>query len=129
MMLFRLRWQDGVNMPTPLVKYASGSWNTVANLKGFFEHLANAAHNLGIEDPKLFGFPFLLTLQEQTSAAKGTRFPVVHITPEMDPFDFFMHQRENLKLMQDTKLISLPDLQPDEVFEDQQAISVPAKID
>jgi len=128
MLLFRLRWQEGVSMPTPLVKYSTGSWNTVANLKGFFEHMANAARNLGIEDPKLFGMPFLLTLQEQTSAAKKSRFPVVHITPEIDPFEFFMNQRENMKLMQDTELVTLPDLTTEERFEDQQAISVPTEV-
>lgn len=125
-LLFRLRWQDGVHLPTPLVKYTTGSWNTTANLLGFFEHIERVARELGLEQYTLFGFPFILTLQDQTKASTKSRFPVVHISPEEDPVAFFMRQRQNIAQLQQEHLVALPDLQDaTEVFEDVQSISVP----
>lgn len=94
--LFRLRWSDGVALPTPLVKFTSGSWRTTANLLGFFEYLERTAKQLGIK-PNLFGVPFVLTLTEQTKASERTRFPVVTITPELDPIDFWAAQSQRLE--------------------------------
>jgi len=129
-LLFRLRWQDGVALPTPLAKYTTGAWNTTANLVGFFDHIEKVAHQLGLEEYTLFGFPFILTLQDQTKASTKSRFPVVHISPEEDPVSFFMRQRESIAKLQQEHIISLPDMQePGEVFEDVQSISVPAKVD
>ena len=125
-LLFRLRWQDGVNLPTPLVKYTTGSWNTTANLLGFFEHIDRVARELGLEQYTLFGFPFILTLQDQTKASTKSRFPVVHISPEQDPVQFFMAQRQNIAQLQQQHLVALPELQDTgEVYEDVQSINVP----
>lgn len=127
-MLFRLRWQDGVALPTPLVKFTTGSWNTVANIKGFFDYIDSTARQLGLEEYSLFGFPFLMTLQYQTKPSVQSRFPVVHISPEQDPVQFFMAQRKNIAGLQHDQVAALPDMQGDgEVFEDVSSISVPAK--
>jgi hypothetical protein len=98
---FRLRWKDGSKLPTPLVKYNSKGWNTTANFKGFFDLIAENAKHLGLETYTLFGFPFIMTLADQTKASSKTRFPVVTITPEIDPIEFFMRQREQLKALAD----------------------------
>lgn len=125
-LLFRLRWQEGVHLPTPLVKYTTGAWNTTANLKGFFEHIERVARELGLKQYTLFGFPFILTLQEQTKASKRSRFPVVTISPEQDPVEFFMRQRANIAQLQQEHLTALPDLGDQETFEDVNTISVPS---
>ena len=126
--LFRLRWQDGIALPTPLSKFTTGSWNTVANLKGFFDHIEKTANQLGLEQYTLFGFPFVLTLQYQTKASAKSRFPVVHISPEEDPVTFFMRQRKNIAQLQSEHIIALPDLQDTgEIYEDVKAINVPAE--
>ena len=97
-LLFRLRWKEGSSLPTPLVKFTTGSWNTVANLKGFFDYVLGVANDAGIKDPKLFGLPFILTLAMQNKPSEQTRFPVVTITPEIkDPVDFFREQGERLQ--------------------------------
>ncbi len=127
-LLFKLRWQDGVALPTPLVKFTTGSWNTVANLKGFFDYIEESANQLGLKDYTLFGFPFLMTLQYQTKASVQSRFPVVHISPEIEPVDFFRMQRKNIAQLQQEHIVALPDLQEaGEVFEDVSNISVPSK--
>lgn len=134
--LFRLRWKDESPLPTPLVKFTTGSWNTVANLVGFFEYLSNddpenpgIVQQLGIQDNySLFGFPFVLTLQYQTKASAKSKFPVVHISPECDPVQFFMRQRGDIALIQGARPIALPDPEQQDnslVYEDVQSISVP----
>ena len=126
-LLFRLRWQDGVSLPTPLVKFTTWSWFTTSKLKGFFDHIQKTANQLGLEQYTLFGFPFVLTLQYQTKASAKSRFPVVHISPEEDPVAFFMRQRKNIAQLQSEHIIALPDLQdPGEVYDDVKAISLPA---
>jgi hypothetical protein len=99
-LLFRIRWPDGNPLPTPLVKLTSGSWNSTANALGFFKHLESIAQHLGISDATLFGYPFLLQLTQQTNAAAKTAFPVLTITPEADPVEFFQHQRERIRALQ-----------------------------
>lgn len=127
-LLFRLRWQEGIALPTPLVKFTTGSWNTTANLKGFFDHIEKTAQQLGLQEYTLFGFPFVMTLQYQTKASAQSRFPVVHISPEEDPVAFFMRQRENIAQLQAAHITALPQLQgPDELYEDVEAITVPSE--
>jgi len=127
--LFRLRWQDGVALPTPLVKFTTGSWNTVGNILGFFEYIDQTARQLGMTSYSLFGFPFVLTLQYQTKPSAKSKFPVVHISPEEDPVAFFMRQRGDIALINSqTPAISLPDMAGDVdlEYEDVKSISVPA---
>jgi len=124
-LLFRIRWKDGSTLPTPLVKFTTGSWNTVSNLKGFFDYILGTAKNLGINEPKLFGLPFTLTLAYQTKASVKSRFPVVSITPEIDPIEFFMAQGQQLKQiksLQNTE--TLTDSTPAIEYEDQKTISL-----
>lgn len=127
--LFRLRWPDGVQLPTPLVKFTSGAWNTTANFLGFWEYLEGTAAQLGLHRYTLFGFPFLLSLHRQTKPSEQRSFPVVTISPEMDPIEFFMKQRDNIRqLSAEVPAIAITDQSEqavDAVYEDVDSISVP----
>ena len=82
---FRLRWPNSP-LPTPYCKFTSGSWNTVSNFLGFFDAFRSAALELtGYEDVGLLGLPFSLSLTERTNRERKSKFPVVVITPEVDP--------------------------------------------
>ena len=125
--LFRLRWTKD-NLPTPLVKLTSRSWETTANFKGLFDMLKTAARELGIDNPTLYGFPFTLTLIERTKAARKARYPVVTVSPDQDPVDFFLMQKERLKGLPGQIPAALPDLQDvGEVYEDIKTLEVPGK--
>lgn len=125
--LFRLRWaKEG--LPTPLVKLTSRSWETTANFIGLFDMLDTAARELGIQDPTLYGFPFTLALIERTKAARKARYPVIVVSPDQDPVDFFLAQRERLAALPDPTPAALPDLQENAVvYEDIQSVEVPGK--
>jgi len=128
-LLFRLSWPDGNPLDTPLAKYTTGGWYTSANMLGFFEYIEKTARQLGLEEYSLFGMPFVMTLADQTKASAKTRFPVVTFSPSMDPARFFLAQRQNIAQLQQEHIVSLPDLQSsDELYEDQQAISVPGEV-
>lgn len=108
--LFRLNWREDSRAPRMLAKFTSGSWNTVLNFRGLFDYVARTAAQLGIREPSLFGFPFVLTLAEQTSAAKHARFPVVTITPDdVDPVEFFRLQHEARAALSAYQPEALPD--------------------
>ena len=94
-LLFRLRWPDGNPLPTMLAKLVSHSWNTAANLTGFFDYIDNAAAGLGLapENRSLFGYPFMLSATIQKKASDRSAFPVITISPEKDPFEFFVEQQ------------------------------------
>ena len=130
--LFRLRWPDGIALPTPLVKFTTGSWNSTADLLGFFEYIDKVAKQLGLEKYSLFGLPFVITLQYQTKPSAQSRFPVIHISPEIDPVTFFMQQREQVRQLQQPTFEALPDptqQSSDLVYEDVKIISVPSTKD
>ena len=92
-LIFQLRWKEGSPLPSMLAKFTTGGWNTCANLVGFFEHLAEVCGTASAGRPvSLVGFPFLMTLGEQTNREKRTRFPVVRFTPEIAPDAFVRHQ-------------------------------------
>lgn len=123
-LLFRLRWSKP-DLPTPLVKFTSRSWETIANFVGLFDMLETAARELGISDPTLYGFPFTMTLIERTKAAKKARYSVVAVSPDQDPIDFLLAQKERLAMIQGPAPLALPDAQDDgEVFEDIQSVEV-----
>lgn len=123
--LFRLRWQEGVNLPTPLVKYTSGSWNTTANFLGFFKYLSSTARELGMERYSIFGVPFVMTLTEQTRASERTRFPVVVIAPEMDPIEFWARQSKQLSGIKPVMALPDPEQQDPAVqYDDYRTISI-----
>lgn len=126
--LFRIRWPDGNPLPSMLCKYTSGGWYTYTNLLGFFDYLERTAGEIGLEKYSLFGFPFTMTLTQQTKPSAQTRFPVTVITPEEDPVAFFARQSEQMKLARATQYdaIAGPSQQePDLVYEDIKQLQVP----
>ena len=76
----------------------------------------------------MYGFPFTLTLIERTKAARKARYPVVTVSPDQDPVDFFLMQKERLKGLPGLIPAALPDLQDvGELYEDIQSLEVPGK--
>lgn len=126
-LLFRLRWSKP-DLPTPLVKFTTRSWETTANLLGFFEALETAARELQVPNPTLYGYPFTLNVIERTKVQRKARFPVVVVTPDIDPVEFFYTQRQRLNELQAPPSVeALPDLrvQDDEtVYEDIRSVEV-----
>jgi len=127
--LFKVRWQEGSPLPTPLAKFTSGAWNTTANFKGFFDSFYEAAKNLNIENPQMFGLPFIMSLAYQTKPSAKSKFPVVTISSEVDPIDFFLAQRKNMDAISAPfEQITAESEQENEViYEDQKAISFGGK--
>jgi hypothetical protein len=126
--LFRLRWNDERH-PATLVKFTSGSWNTVANFKGFFDYLDRMASELKISDFSLYGLPFTMTLVERTKASAQRRFPTVSISPDMDPVTWLQQRNAAMAALADPNYIALTDdsqQDPAVVFEDMGTISKPA---
>lgn len=130
-LLFRVRWSEESHMPSFLVKFTSGSWNTAGNFKGFFDYWENVAKELDMKEFKLFGLPITLTLAYQTKPSDKTKFPVTTISSEADPIDFFMRQQANMKELAGSDLIAITDAQeqtPEVVYEDVKAISKPSTL-
>lgn len=124
--LFRLRWPEGNPLPTPLVKLTTRSWETTANLLGLFESLEAAAQELGVQNPTLYGFPFTLSLIERTKPSRKARYPVIVVSPDVDPVTFFLGQQERLQKLSGPSPLALPDLQESEtVYEDIKTVEVP----
>lgn len=94
---FRIRWPYYEAWPTPLVKWATGSWNSVRSVLGFFEHVRLQAEGLGLESYSLYGLPFSLTLSRKTKPSAKTSFPVVSMSPECDLIGFFLQQRTQIQ--------------------------------
>lgn len=92
--LFRPRWENG-KLPTPLVKLTTGSWYSVSALLGFFDYIRENAASLGVENPSLYGLPFVLTLSMKTKPQEQRRFPVLSISPEVDLVQFLLAQKES----------------------------------
>ena len=112
--LFRVVWPDAINadpskipLPSMVCKFTSGSWNTVKNFVGFFAGIRAAAATLGYSDPSLAGFRFVLTLSERSNKGRGTKFPVVGITPTDDPIAFFVGQVEQRQAIASRPLVPL----------------------
>jgi len=129
--LFRVRWVGESTMPSFLVKFTSGSWNTAGNFKGFFDYWDNVARELGMKDYKLFGLPITLTLAYQTKPSEKTKFPVTTISSDADPVEFFMRQQSNMKELAADELIAITDESeqtPELVYEDVKSISKPATL-
>lgn len=125
--LFKLRWKSD-SLPQPLVKFTSGSWNTTANFKGFFDYCSRVASELGMKNLTLFGFPFMLSLAYQTKPSDKTKFPVVTISPEIDPVEFFLQQRANIRELSQDMPMAITDASEQDnlvVYEDVKGISKP----
>lgn len=93
---FQPRWNDDPKIPSMLVKLTTQSWNSIANLVGFFDDLDNQRKALGLEGVSLYGLPFVLTLTRKTKPSAKTAFPVLTISPLADVVQFFASQREKL---------------------------------
>ena len=139
---FRLSWKEGSEMPSLPCVFTSRSWNTVANFygeraadgrvvrSGLFGRLLDVANQLGIENPLLFGYPFVLHVAKRTKASEQTRFPVTTPSPMMDAVDFFRSQSQRLEeIGARPKMVALTDASaqdPGVVAQGLDAISVPA---
>ena len=87
-LLFRLVFRPDSGLPSTTVKLATKSWYSVANLAGFWASLEDAATAVGAPfNPA--GFRFLLQLEEKSSKARKSRFPVISAVPLDDAFEFF----------------------------------------
>lgn len=95
-LLFRPDWGDGSKLPTPLMRLDSRAWNTGSNLIGFFEHIQTQIDGLiarGVlpAQPSLYGFPFRISLREETSSRDGgKRFPVISFSPRESVADWLV---------------------------------------
>jgi len=93
---FMTRWNQDPTTPSMLVKLTTGSWNSAANLLGFFDDLDNQRRALGLEGVSLYGLPFVLSLVRKTKPSAKTAFPVLTISPLVDIVEFFAKQRGKL---------------------------------
>lgn len=126
--LFRVRWNNKAH-PAMLVKFTSGSWNTISNFVGFFDYLDRLANELGVQDATLLGLPFTLTLVERTKASAQRRFPTVSISPDIDPVEWMQRQREAIRALAGpvpTALLDFDQQDTATVYEDGLTITVPA---
>lgn len=132
-LLFRIRWPEGNPLPSMLVKYVSGAWNTTGFVVGFFDYIEKQAASMGIKEPNLYGFPFQMVLtRKKRSGDKSTAraFPVVQITPEMDVIDFLRQQHVRLAEIGVTPVVSLLEVvDPEEELADSRSLSGPVVID
>jgi len=95
--LFRINWNEGVQLPRVLVRFVSKSWNTAKNFVGFMDYVDEQAKAFGLTDYSMFGLPFVMTLTEKTNPTEKSRFPVVTITPDFDLQEFLVWQRKQLE--------------------------------
>lgn len=103
---FRLAWDEMTQaalaakgrpaLPSMIVRYTSGGWNTTRNVLGFFQQFEHTAESLGIPNAKLFGLPFTMQLGERTNPQRQSRFAVVTLSPAMDLIEFLGAQRKQL---------------------------------
>lgn len=107
-LLFRPRWKEGSSLPTPLTKLTSGSWYSAAAILGFFTHVKEQAHQLGIENFSLYGLPFVLSVHMKTKPQANQRFPVLSMSPDTDLIGFLLAQRENLDRIGGHVTLALP---------------------
>ena len=95
---FQLRW-DGEfkHLPPALARYDCKGWETIANYLGFFEEIRLAIEALRINDPVLYGFPFVMSIAEKTKPSERWLWPVISISAAINPLDFFRSQREQIR--------------------------------
>lgn len=156
-LLFMLRWDQSDpferGFPALLAEFSTGSWETLANLRGLFElvlgtaavrtpeevEAADAAERatwhpglaaeLGIAEPSLVGMPFVMTVTERTRQAKpgkaqGTRYNVVSFTPDGNLVEWLLHQRrQRLELSGVAQPLALPPSVQDDDFEEERHAS------
>lgn len=94
---FRPNWRGTSGPPTPLMKLVTSSWNSCANLKGFFDYIQTQAEQLGIVNPSVFGLPFSISLERKSDRRHSRAYPVMSFTPETDLIAFFVRQAKALE--------------------------------
>jgi hypothetical protein len=105
---FRPNWRGSEGPPAPLMKLVTGSWNSCAAMKGFFDYVESQAQELGIAHPNLFGLPFLINLQKKSDRRHKRAFPILTFTPEIDLIAFFVRQQAALESV-GAKPLELPE--------------------
>ncbi len=100
--IFQIMWKDEfAHLPSVTARYTSHGWNTLEYFIGFFNEITTAIKALGIEQPVLYGFPFMMSLAEKTKPSEGWNWPVVTIAPMISPLDFFYAQTEKRKQLKE----------------------------
>lgn len=100
--MFQLMWKDEfAGLPSVTARYVSHGMGTLRNFIGFFEEISTAINVLGIKNPVLYGFPFMMSLGEKTKPSENWIWPTVTITPMMSPLDFFYAQTERRKQLKE----------------------------
>jgi hypothetical protein len=126
-LLFQPVWKEGSTLPTPLMKFTTQSWHSIAAIVGFFEHIKEQARLCGVDAPQLFGLPFELTLSEKSSPEKRTKFPVIRITPTVMVQAFLIGQMQRGEQLAAGKryvaLLDAPEQHPDVVAQDHAEVS------
>lgn len=81
-LVFQLRFE---NMPCLLAKYESRGHGTSGQIKGFFEDIARQAAALHVDNPSLYGIPFVLDLSQRSNAAKQAKWFEVTMSTDFPP--------------------------------------------
>lgn len=92
-LLFQPVWASD-KLPTPLMKFTTQSWHSIAAIVGFFDYIREQAALCGVDNPQLFGLPFELTLAEKSSPEKRTKFPVVRLSVTIQLQAFLIGQMQ-----------------------------------
>lgn len=127
--LFQPIWNDD-RFPQPLVKFTSGSWNTVRNFIGFFDQIFEMVDDLKIPNFSLYGYPFTMTLVERTKPSAKSRFPTVAISGDKSPLEWLRDRQALLDAISGedyTRLTDQSQQDYDTLYEDVQVISAPAR--
>lgn len=80
--VFQLRFD---NAPCLLAKYESRGFETVGALEGFFQSVRDQAATLGVENPNLYGLPFVMDWSPRSNAQAQTKWYALSISPDLPP--------------------------------------------
>jgi hypothetical protein len=126
-LLFQPIWASD-KLPTPLMKFTTQSWHSIAALVGFFDHIREQAALCGVQNPQLFGLPFELTLTEKSSPERRTKFPVIRIAPTVQIQAFLLAQMQRGQQLaqgrQYVALLDAPEQDPDVLAADHASVNV-----
>jgi len=144
-LLFRLRWNESdlwqAQFQSMICEFKTGSWGTLANLRGLFELVLGTeailtpeevaistaedrerwkpglAAEFGITEPSLVGLPFVMVIGARTSPPKpgeahGSRYYVSSFSFDGDPAEWLLSQRRTrLELQGAPERLMLPSVQ------------------
>ena len=131
-LLFQPVWNSGSDgkpspLPTPLMKFTTQSWHTVAGLVGMFKHISEQAALLGAQHGvNLYGLPFEMTLIQKSDAEKKSKFPVVRFSPTVTLQEFLIRQAQRVQQLAAGPsyigLLDAPEQDPDVLLADKATI-------